>query len=465
MTASEFLQRELHEIADGVRNKAVTAIDLLDAQCAAIDRLDPQHHVYITHTRERARAQANAIDSAVARGEEVGPLAGVPIAVKDIYDMKGAPTTAAMIIHRDSIAEHDATVIQRLERAGAVIVGKLTLTEGVYAEHRESFPVPVNAWHDDYWPGASSSGSGIAVAAGLACAALGSETGGSIKLPAAANGNTAMKPTWGRVSRAGVFELAANLDHVGPFARSVTDAALMLEVIAGPDDNDPTAAVGHKTDFTAALDRGIEGIKIGLDSTWLSSCVDSETLNALERAVGVLGDSGARIEAVSVPDVTEMIWDWFPVCAAQTALAHKDTFPSQRDAYGPALAQLLDMGNNMSATEYQQVLHRRDAFRGRLAAMFASVDLIALPVLAFPVPSLQRMADIDDDLIAGLHRFTCPFNLSGSPGLVLPCGFNDAGLPIVFQLVGRHFEEHLLVAAGAAYQAKTDWHLRRPSRA
>ena len=158
-----------------------------------------------------------------------------------------------------------------------------------------------------------------------------------------------------------------------------------------------------------------------------------------------------------------MIWDWFPVCAAQTALAHRETFPSQREAYGEALAQLLDQGNELSAVAYQEVLLRRESFRGRMNTLLESVDMLALPVLSFPVPTLERMANIDDELIAGLHRFTCPFNLSGHPGLVLPCGSNDEGLPIVFQLVGRHFDEARLLAAGGAYQDETDWHRRQPN--
>lgn len=462
MVRPDLLQGDACEITARVRTRECRAVDVLEAQLDEIARLEPHHHVFITATHERACQRAQAVDTALSRGEDPGPLAGVPIAVKDIFDMAGEATTAAMQIHRDSYAERDATVIQRLEMAGALITGKLTLTEGVYAEHREPFPVPVNPWHQDYWPGASSSGSGVAVAAGLSVAALGSETGGSIKLPAASNGVTALKPSWGRVSRHGVFELAASLDHVGPFARSVQDIAKILGVIAGADDNDPTASQQPVANYTAALDDGIEGLRIGIDPEWISTCVDEHTRDALNIAVKQLEDCGADIQSVHVPDVSDMIWDWFPVCAAQTALAHAHSFPAARETYGPALIDLLEMGQKLSATDYQKVLLRREDFRGRMNALLTQVDMLAIPVLAFPVPTLSRMSQVDDDLIAGLHRFTCPFNLSGHPGLVLPCGFNREAMPIVFQLVGQHFDEAKLLRAGYHYQRATDWHLRQP---
>lgn len=450
------------EIARSIRARKYSAVEILEHFLARIERLEPTHRAYVVQTSERARKQALAVDVAISRGADVGPLAGVPMALKDIFDVAGLPTTAAMSIRQQAVAERDATVVQRLEQAGAVMLGKLTLTEGVYAEHVAPFNAPVNAWNADYWVGASSSGSGVAVSAGLCSAALGSETGGSIKLPAAANGVTALKPTWGRVSRDGVFELAATLDHVGPFAQSVADAATVLSVIAGPDEADPTASQIPVPDYSAALANGIAGLVIGIDPDWIASCVDDETASALDDAVTVLEKAGATIKSVTVPDVTNMIWDWFPICAVQTALAHQETFPSRRDEYGPALSQLLDIGNELTGLEYQRLIVRRDLFRGRLNALFSHIDMLALPVLAFPVPTLEKMNHVDDDMIAGFHRFTCPFNLTGSPGLVLPSGFNREGLPIVFQLIARHFEEALLLSAGAAFQNATQWHLQRP---
>jgi amidase len=463
MIESDWKPPGVVEIAHSIRAQEISAVDILEHFLSRIANLEPTHKAYVVQIPERARERALAIDAAIKRGDKVGPLAGVPMALKDIFDITGLPTTAAMAIRRQAIAEQDATVVRRLEQAGAVILGKLTLTEGVYAEHVPPFTAPVNPWNADYWVGASSTGSGVAVSAGLCSAALGSETGGSIKLPAAANGVTALKPTWGRVSRHGVFELAATLDHVGPFAQSAADAAAVLSVIAGADDADPTASQVAVPDYAATLSSGIDGLRIGIDPQWIASCVDTETANALDDAVAVLEQAGAKLITVKVPDVTDMIWDWFPICAVQTALAHQETFPSRRDEYGPALSELLDMGNAVSGLDYQKLILRRDGFRGRLNELFSRIDVLALPVLAFPVPSLERMSQVDDEMIAGFHRFTCPFNLTGSPGIVLPCGFNSEAMPIVFQLVGRHFEEDILLSAGAAFQDATQWHLQRPN--
>ena len=216
-------------------------------------------------------------------------------------------------------------------------------------------------------------------------------------------------------------------------------------------------------DFAAAIERGCDRLTLGIDPAWIAAGADRATAAALDAAVATLVAAGATLREVRVPDVTDMIWDWFGVCAVQTALAHRDTFPTRRDAYGPALTQLLELGNRMSGCDYQALLLKREDFRGRMNTLFTEVDALALPVIGFPVPTCARMADIDDEMIAGLHRFTCPFNLSGHPGVIMPNGVNAEGLPIVFQLVGRHFEEDRLVAAGAAYQAQTDWHLRRPA--
>lgn len=452
----------LLETVGAVRSRLASATELATAALARIERLDPSVHAFVTVTPERALAQAAAVDAALAAGARPGPLAGAPVAVKDIFDIAGLPTTAGMALRRDHCATGTATVIERLEAAGAVVLGKLALTEGVYAEHRPPWPAPVNPWDPQAWPGASSSGSGAAVAARLCAGALGSETGGSIKLPAAAHGVTAVKPTWGRVSRHGVFELAATLDHVGPFARSAADAAALLGVIAGPDPRDPTAAQVGVPDYLARLDDSVADIAIGIDPTWIADGVDHATAGALDDAVRVLERHGARVSEVRVPDVTQMIADWFPVCAVQTARAHAETFPSRREAYGPALAELLDLGLALTGVEIQALTLRRLTFSGRLDALLTEVDMLALPVLAFPVPSLERMTEVDDALISGLHRFTCPFNLSGHPGVVAPCGADARGLPLVFQLVGRRFDEGRLLAAAHTYQRASDWHRRRP---
>lgn len=460
--STEIHYLQLNQLSEKLASKDISPVELTRHFLQRIEKFEPTLNAFNVVTEALALEQAETAEKEIMKGTYRGPLHGVPIAVKDIFFTKGIPTTAGMAIHQNYTPDYEATVIRKLRDAGAVLLGKTNLTEGVYGEHRPPFGPPVNPWHADYWPGASSSGSGVAVAAGLCAAALGSETGGSIRLPSAANGVNGLKPTWSRVSRHGVFELAATLDHVGPMARSAQDAASMLSAIAGADANDATASLLPVPEYHEGLSDNVSTIRIGVDSTWINNSVDAQTRGAFDTAMKVFSDIGAEQADISVPDVSEMIWDWFPICAVQTAVAHADTFPSQREQYGPALASLLDMGIALSGTEYQSLMLKREAFAGRFNALFEHVDVIALPVLSFPSPSMARMNDLDDDLIAGIHQFTCPFNLSRHPCLVLKCGKTSDNMPIVFQLIGKYFDEHTLVKLGHQFQNHTDWHLDHP---
>lgn len=452
----------LREVAQLLHSGMLSPVELARAMLSRIEQVDGSVQSFFTVTAEAAMNAARTAEAELGRGAIRGPLHGVPVAIKDIFRISGQPPAAGMAIHQAFVAGEDATVVRRLQAAGAIVLGTLNLTEGVYAEHRAPFKMPVNPWNRDFWPGASSSGSGVAVASGLCFAALASETGGSIKLPSAANGVTGLKPTWGRVSRHGVFELAATLDHVGAIARSAADAAVMLQTIAGADPLDPTAAQNPVPAYLDGLDDGVRGLRVGIDPAWTQAGVDSVTAGAVAKAIQTLRDLGAETEEVQLPDPTAMIWDWFGVCAVQTAVAHEATYPRLETQYGPALSDLLKTGRAMSGMDYQKLLLRREDFRGRMNAVFEQVDLLAMPVLAFPTPSLARMNTIDDALIAGLHRYTCPFNMSGHPGIVMPCGFTADRTPIVFQLVGPHFAERRLLTAAHAYQQVTEWHRVHP---
>lgn len=461
------ITQELHnfgllEAAQLVQTRQVSSVELTEAMLHRISSLNPKLHAFVQVMTEAALESANAADRDIANGRLQSPIHGVPLAIKDIFWTKGFPTSAGMRIHKDFVAETDATAVSRLRNAGGVLLGKLTLTEGVYAEHRPPFEAPINPWNSNYWSGASSSGSGVSVASCLCYGALASETGGSIKLPSAANGVTGIKPTWGRVSRHGVFELAATLDHVGAIARNAADTAAILSVIAGPDPLDPTASQLPVPPYLDNLNKGVRNLRIGIDPAWMVNDVDAVTSGALEGAVEVLCAQGAQRKSVKLPDPTKMIWDWFGLCAVQTALAHKRTYPERQQEYGPALTDLLKIGHSLSGLEYQELLLRREKFRGEMNEIFEHVDLLALPVLSFPTPTLQRMTNIDDDLIAGLHRYTCPFNMSGHPGIVMPCGFTTQRTPIAFQLVGPHFSEDRLFSAAHEFQKNTDWHNLHP---
>ena len=456
---------ELVEIGQRIQKREQSSVEATQAQLDRIAHLDGQLKSYAYVMASAALEQAHAAEKEIAAGEVRGPLHGVPIAVKDLCWTKDAPTAAGMTIYRDYRPSEDATVVSRLKEAGAVILGKLQLTEGAYADHHPEIDPPRNPWDATLWSGASSSGSGVATAAGLCYGSLGSDTGGSIRFPSAANSVTGLKPTWGRVSRYGVFELAATLDHIGPMARSAVDCGAILGAIAGSDPNDPTAVLEPVPNYLANLSGSLRGTRIGVDPRWTSEGVDAAAARIFQDALRVAADLGAEILEIVVPDPTAMIDDWFPLCAVETAVAHEATYPSRKSEYGPGLAGLIELGLQQSGKDYQKIVLRREAFKGMVRALFEKVDLLAVPAQTFAAPTLGKMATLGEnpELITGLLRFSCPFDMTGSPTITLPGGFTESGGPVAFQFVGRHFDEARLVAAGDAFQRVTDWHRRHPS--
>jgi amidase len=453
---------ELVEIGQRIQKRELSPVEATQAQLDRIARLDGQLKSYAYVMASSALEQAQAAEKEIAAGKVRGPLHGVPIAVKDLCWTRDAPTAAGMTIYRDYRPSEDATVVSRLKGAGAVILGKLQLTEGAYADHHPEIDPPRNPWDAKLWPGASSSGSGVATAAGLCYGSLGSDTGGSIRFPSAANSVTGLKPTWGRVSRYGVFELAATLDHIGPMARSAADCGAILGAIAGCDPNDPTAVLQPVPNYLAHLSGSLRGTRIGVDPRWTSEGVDAAATSVFREALRVAADLGAEILEIVVPDPTAMIDDWFPLCAVETAVAHEATYPSRRSEYGPGLAGLIELGLQQSGKDYQKIVLRRQAFKGMVRALFEKVDLLAVPAQTFAAPTLAKMATLGEnpELITGLLRFSCPFDMTGSPTITLPGGFTESGGPVAFQFVGRHLDEARLIVA---FQRVTDWHRRHPS--
>jgi amidase len=343
---------ELMELAGRIKAREVSPVAVTHALIDRIASLDVALGSYALVTADAAMAQAKSAEAEIAASRYRGPLHGVPIAVKDLCWTKGVPTAAGMAIYKDYRPDEDATVVRRLEEAGAVLLGKLQLTEGAYSDHHPSVTPPKNPWNADYWPGISSSGPGAATAAGLCYGSLASDTGGSIRWPSAANGLTGLKPTWGRVSRYGVFELAATLDHVGPMARSAADAAAILGVIAGSDPNDPTAMLDPVPDYLTVVGQGVRGLRIGVDAAWNGDAVDAATQAVLSEGIDVFRTLGAEIVNVRFPDVTQAIADWAPNCSVEAAVAHEATYPSRKDEYGPVLASVIEAGRALSGLDY-----------------------------------------------------------------------------------------------------------------
>ena len=461
--AADLHYLSLGEVARRLRARKLSSVEATTAMLDRIETVDPKIRSFATLTPERALADAARLDAETAAGRSRGPLHGVPIAVKDLCDTKDIVTAAGMTIHQDNMPVRDATVVERLKAAGAVMLGKLQMTEGAFGAHHPAIPAPLNPWNAAYWTGSSSSGSGAATAAGLCFASLGSDTGGSIRFPSTMNGLTGLKPTWGRVSRAGVFALAESLDHVGPMTRSALDAAIVLGVIAGADPDDSTAAGAPVGDYAAAIGAGVRGRRIGVPNNLRD--IDDDARRALDGAVAAMTHAGGAIVDVTLPSsFAAAAIDWVPLCAAEAAVAHRATYPARAAEYGPVLAGLLDTGLRLRATELVEMQLRRSALTGRLNALLASVDLLLMPVMGVAAWSLEALqaAGRDPETVAARLKYTAPFDMSGHPTLTLPGGMTRDGVPIGFQIVGSAFDEAGLLAAGHAYQQSTDWHLKRP---
>jgi amidase len=461
--AEELHYLSLDEVARRLKARKLSSTEATKAQLERIARHDGTLKSYANVTTDKALAEAAERDKETAAGKSRGPLHGVPIAIKDLCNTEGVATAAGTAIHKNNIPARDATVVARLRAAGAVILGKLQMTEGAFGAHHPSIDPPVNPWNAAYWTGVSSSGSGVATAAGLCYGSLGSDTGGSIRFPSTQNGLSGLKPTWGRVSRAGVFPLADSLDHIGPMCRSALDCAHMLGVIAGADEDDPTASPVAVPDYAGGIDAGVKGKRIGIATNLRG--VDPDAAKALEGAAEVLKKAGAIVVEVALPSNFDRAgYIWVPLCAVETAMAHESTYPSRAQDYGPVLSGLIEAGRSMSALQFAHLQSERAAITGSLATLLASVDLLLLPVMGVPAPTIATMtaAGRDPALVASRLRYTAPFDLSGQPTLTLPGGINADGVPVGFQIVGPSFGEAAILAAGHAYQKATDWHLKRP---
>jgi amidase len=462
-------QQELYFSSIGVlserlRRLEISPVDVVEMMLERIRNLNPRLNAYITVMAEQALDKATVARDELRRGLWRGPLHGVPVAVKDLCFTSDAPTSAGMRIHRNRVYDHDATVVDRLYHAGAIILGKLSLTEAAYTNNHPDFPTPVNPWNAEHWSGTSSSGSGVAAATGQCFAAIGTDTGGSIRFPSACNNLTGLKPTWGRVSRHGVFPLSESLDHIGPMARSVEDVAMMLRAIAGPDDRDPTSRRESVPDYLAATKAGISGLKIGIDREFNENGTHPEVVEAVNDARRVFQDIGARICPISFPSTREVVRAWFDICAAETATIHRETYPARASDYHQGMAGLIDHGIGVSGAEVGAAWIERLKFTGRVAKSFEDVDLLLVPTMITPTPELSELEAFGAGMskLQEMNRYTSPFDMSGNPALVLPCGVSQKGVPISLQLIGKPMGEETLLAAGHAFQSATDWHLRRP---
>jgi len=464
MNLNDIHYQPMSMVGDAIKRREISPIELTEAMLARIEAMDGGLRAYTTVTANLAREQAERATKELEQGKHRGPMHGIPIAVKDLCFTKGIKTTAGMTIHEDFVPDHDATVVTRLEQGGAVLLGKLHMTEGATMEHHPELPQPVNPWKEDLWTGVSSSGSGIASATGMCFGSIGSDTGGSIRFPSACNALTGVKPTWGRVSRYGIFDLAATFDHLGPMTRSAADSAIMLKVLAGHDPKDPTSLPTPVPDYYAELDGvdGARGVSVGLDWDYIGDGAEPVTMAMIKEAVAVLRDLGAVTRPIGFPDMKPLFGSAMALSSAEIAAAHADTFPSQANRYGENLRTTLEKAHKRSPIEIGKANIIRHQFKGAVLSLFSEVEIVIAPVFRKGTPTWAQARDWNANSLEDLMRFTMPFDASGSPTVTLPCGFTNDGRPVAFQLVGAHGSEALLLKVAHAYQQVTDYHLRRP---
>ena len=451
-------------VSESVRTGKTSPVELVELMLDRIDRLDGRLRSYVAVGREGARRGAVAAAEEIRGGHWRGRLHGIPLALKDAFYTTDIKTGLGSAIFDDWRAPYEATASDRLRGAGAIILGKLKMTEGVYADHHPTIAPPVNPFGANCWTGTSSSGSGVAVTAGLCFGSLATDTGGSIRLPSSCCGVVGVKPTWGRVSRRGVFPLAESLDHVGAMARTAVDAAVLLGAIAGPDPADPTAAPAPVPDYVAEIVGGVGDLTIGIDWSFIRSKASDEVLASIEGVAATMSRLGARLVDVRFPPIEAILRGWAVQCAVEAAIAHDETYPTRAAGYGARLSALLDRGRAFTGLDLAQALKDRREFNGRLALMFEGIDLLLAPGLPVAGPSLDDMAALGEDpeAILAIGPFTAPFNVCGYPTITAPCGASKSGIPIGFQFIARPFLESLLFRAAHAYQGATEWHLRRP---
>jgi aspartyl-tRNA(Asn)/glutamyl-tRNA(Gln) amidotransferase subunit A len=459
------------ELAQAIRAGKVGPVEATRAYLDRIARLDPTLHAYITVDADGALAAAAVLEREAAAGAWRGPLHGVPLAHKDLFLIPGLPTSCGTRTPDYFVGAPPCTAVARLQAAGALTLGKLNMTElalGPFGDNAHHGDVQ-NPWRIGHVSGGSSSGSGAAVVAGLAAGALGTDTGGSIRLPAAACGVVGLKPTYGRVSRAGVMPLSWSYDHVGPLARTVRDAALMLATIAGVDPLDATSSRQPVPDYVAALDGSVAGLRIGVAGGFYADGLDATVTAALAEAVTVLGGLGARVEPLAVPDPGPIVSGSSNVMVrAESAAIHSRLLKERPGELQPAVRDRMAPGLTVTAYDYLQGQRlRAQLTREFIDAVFSRVDVLATPTIPEPAPALAQVkAGATADVIARMGRFsrlTRPFNALGLPALSLPCGAAPDGRPLALQLVGRPFDEATLLRLGHAYERATAWHRLRPA--
>ncbi len=447
----------IREAAAGLRARRFSAVELATAAMARIERHNPSLCAFITITGAQALEQSRQADREFAMGKDRGPFHGIPVALKDLFHVKEVRTTAGSKVYENYVPEVNATVAERLAAAGAVLMGKLNMHELAYGitSANPHFGAVRNPWNPQHSPGGSSGGSGAAVATNMVFMAMGSDTGGSIRIPASFCGTVGLKPTYGRVSRSGVLPLGFSLDHVGPLTRTVRDAALALNAIAGHDPLDPTSSRRPVVDYVPAEDCSIRGVRIGFPESFFFEHLDEDVESAVRGTIARAESLGAVVKPVRLPDMTALNAVARIVLLAE-ASAVAASYPEDRSLYGADVRALLDQGRLVPAADYINAQRLRRKMRREFNQVWKEVDCLMTPATPNPAPRVGdttvRLGGRDEDVRLASTRLVRGVNALGFPALSLPCGLSAAGLPVGLQIIGAAFEEALLLRIGAALE-------------
>jgi aspartyl-tRNA(Asn)/glutamyl-tRNA(Gln) amidotransferase subunit A len=454
---------EIAQISAQIRQRRVSPVELTKECLDRIDKLNPKLNAFITVTAESARAEARAAESEIQAGHWRGPLHGIPIALKDLIDTAGVRTTAASAMFKDRVPSDDAEVVRHLKAAGAVFLGKQNLHEFAYGGSSlvSYFGEVRNPWNPQYVAGGSSGGSAAAVTAGLCYAAIGTDTAGSIREPAAFCGIVGLKPTYGRVSARGVIPLSWSLDHVGPLATTVADAALMLQALAGPDPGDPHSADIPVDNYAAALDAPTRKLRLGIPRSFFYEDLHSEVASAMDQALSVLSTMTAEVRETSLPVPTDR-----RLQSAESYAYHASFVATSSELYQPETLRRIQSGQNVSAEDRARLGGELHEIRRGADHIFEGVDLLVTPTVPIPPPTIAELKENPEGLRPReilMLRNTRPFNVWGLPAISVPCGFTREGLPIGLQIAGPHWQEARVLSLAHAYETATAWHERHPA--
>ncbi|PYS56229.1 MAG: Asp-tRNA(Asn)/Glu-tRNA(Gln) amidotransferase subunit GatA [Acidobacteria bacterium] len=467
MTDSEFKQLTLARVANLIRRRELSPVELTEAILARIDRLNDRMRAFITVTADHALEQARAAEREIGGGHG-GPLQGIPISLKDLYDTKGILTTAGAKVFAQRVPEEDAAVVSKLREAGAVVVGKTNLHEFAFGVTtiNPHYGTARNPWDPERIAGGSSGGSAIAVALALGFGSMGSDTGGSIRIPASLCGIVGLKPTYGRVSLRGVIPLAWSLDHSGPMVQTVEDAAILLGIVAGYDPGDPYSQAIPVPHYTDSLTGEIKHLRIGIPKTYFYERVAPEVDAAVRAALKNLERLGCEMVQVDLPSASQQRDIFLQIALPQAYTYHEQYLKAQADLYGSDVRARIEAGASMRSIDYVRAERAQLFMKQECEAIFKMADVIVTPTVPIPPPridGLQQPWGADSEIaVDSLTRFTRVFNIVGLPAISIPCGFTPEGLPIGMQICGKAFDESTVLRVAYAYEQETRWFERRP---